>query len=376
LSLILDFRCFDANNSPTFPSPSRNRLANIPAMAFADLASTQPGIQLLQRSLSRGRLGHAYLLSGHQIEVLEEVARNLIKTLNCRNPTRREGDALPIDCCDHCPNCAKVIHGNHADVRWLRPESKSRFILTPQIRDLIEQINLKSTEGGYKSAVIVAADRMKVEGANAFLKTLEEPPERTVIILLTTEPQRVLDTIVSRCLRLSFGSGGELQLSERQLGLIESFSQMAAQGGEGLLARYRLLDTLLRVLAELKEEVTARLEAASPLRQYDDVDAKLREQWEEELKASIEAEYRGQRGELLVGLQWWLRDVWLQSVEAGQDLLALDRFAEASARVGGRIGQAAALENLQVIEQTSRLLHTNVQEALALEVGFLKLKLA
>ena len=344
-------------------------------MAFADNAATQPSIQLLQRSLNRGRLGHAYLLSGNQIEDLEEVARNLIKTLNCRDPEREDGGALPVDCCDRCANCTKVINGNHADVRWLRPESKSRFIVTSQIRDLIEQINLKSTEGGYKCAVIVAADRMKVEGANAFLKTLEEPPAKTVIILLTTEPQRVLDTIVSRCLRLSFGSGSDVQLSERQLNWIESFSQVAAQGGDGLLDRYKLLGGLLGALSEMKDEITARNEAASPLHQYDDVDAKLREQWENELKASIEAEYRGRRGELLVGLQWWLRDVWLQALNADEGLLTLNQFGAASQQVAERIGVTAALENLRVIEQTYRLLHTNVQEALAMEVGFLKLKL-
>lgn len=343
-------------------------------MAFAEHVATQPSIQLLQRSLNRGRLGHAYLLSGNQIEELEEVARNLIKTLNCHDPVREDGGALPVDCCDRCVNCTKVTNGNHADVRWLRPESKSRFIVTAQIRGLIEQINLKSTEGGYKCAVIVAADRLKVEGANAFLKTLEEPPAKTVIILLTTEPQRVLDTIISRCLRLSFGTS-DVRLNERQLSWVESFSQVAAQGGDGLLDRYKLLGGLLGALAEMKDEVTSRMEAASPLNHYEDVDAKLREQWENELKASIEAEYRGRRGELLVGLQWWLRDVWLQALNADEGLLTLNQFGAASREVAQRIGVAAALENLGVIEQTYRLLHTNVQEALAMEVGFLKLKL-
>lgn len=344
-------------------------------MAFAELAATQPSIQLLQRSLNRGRLGHAYLLSGNQLEDLEDVARTLIKTLNCENPVREDGGALPIDCCDNCANCRKVAGGNHADVRWLRPESKSRFIVTDQVRSLIGQINLKPTEAGYKCAVIVAADRLKVEAANAFLKTLEEPPPQSVIILLTTEPQRMLDTIISRCLRLTFGTAADIRFNDRQLGWIESFSSMAANGGNGLLGRYQLLGRLLAALAEMKDELTERLEAASPLQRYDDVDPKLREQWENELKASVEAEYRRCRGEMLVALQWWLRDVWLQTLNVDAELLTLDRFGEASRQVAGRIDTTAAQENLRVIEQTNRLLHTNVQEALAMEVGFLKLKL-
>lgn len=344
-------------------------------MAFADTADTQPGIQLLQRSLQRGRLGHAYLFVGNQIEELEEVARNLIKTLNCQDPVRVEGGTLPIDCCDNCLNCRKVTNGNHADVRWIRPESKSRFILTEQVRSLISQMNLKANDAEFKCAIIVAGDRMKVEASNAFLKTLEEPPDKSVIIILSTEPQRVLDTILSRCLRLTFGSLGEIRFSDRQLGWIESFSEVASQAGGGLLGRYRLLGQLLAGLAEMKEDLTSQLESASPLNQYDDVEPKLREQWENELKAAIEAEYRRHRGELLVGLEWWLRDVWLQTLQVDSQLLTLDQFAGNSRRVAERINADDAQENLRVLEQTSRLLHTNVQEALALEVGFLKLKL-
>ncbi|MFT6618256.1 MAG: DNA polymerase-3 subunit delta' [Limisphaerales bacterium] len=142
----------------------------IRAMAFAEIATTQPSIQLLQRSLKRGRLGHAYLLSGNQLVDHGEVAQNLIKTLNCKNPGREDGGALPVDGCDDCANCRKVAGGNHADVRWLRRESKSRFIVTGPVRSLICRINLKPTEGVYKCAVIVAAVWLKVAAANAFLK--------------------------------------------------------------------------------------------------------------------------------------------------------------------------------------------------------------
>lgn len=150
---------------------------------------------------------------------------------------------------------------------------------------------------------------------------------------------------------------------------------MAAQSGNGLLGRYQLLGRLLAALAEMKSELTERLEAASPLQQYEDVEPKLREQWENELKASVEAEYRRCRGEMLVSLQWWLRDVWLQTLDVDAGLLTLDRFGAAARQVAGRIDTAAAQENLRIIEQTNRLLHTNVQEALAMEVSFLKLKL-
>ena len=91
--------------------------------------------------------------------------------------------------------------------------------------------------------------------------------------------------------------------------------------------------------------------------------------------AAIEAEYRRQRAELVAGLQWWLRDVWLQTLAAPGDLLRFSQLKRPAESVAKRISPKDALENLQVLEQTQRLLYTNVQEALALEVGLLKLKL-
>jgi hypothetical protein len=104
------------------------------------------------------------------------------------------------------------------------------------------------------------------------------------------------------------------------------------------------------------------------------VEKDLREQWEDELAAAVESEYRRQRGELLGVLQWWLHDVWLRTLAAGEELLQLPESA-GTAAVARRISPGQAMDNLRMLEQTQRLLHTNVQEALALEVGLLKLNL-
>ena len=114
--------------------------------------------------------------------------------------------------------------------------------------------------------------------------------------------------------------------------------------------------------------------ARSPLEQYPDAEKDLREKWEDELKAAVESEYRRQRSDLLLLVQWWLRDVWLQSLAAGSGLMNFPNLAETQ-QVARRVAPERARQNLQVLEQTQRLLHTNVQEALALEVGLLKLQL-
>src|SRR5204863_7798063 len=141
---------------------------------------TQPqGIQLLQRSLERGRVAHAYLFSGDQLSDLDTLDRALAKTLNCLQPIKK--GSAPVDSCDQCLSCQKVEHGNHADVHWVRSESKSRVITVDQMREVMKEINLKPTEAEYKVCVIVAADRLNEEEANAFLKTLEEPPPKSIL---------------------------------------------------------------------------------------------------------------------------------------------------------------------------------------------------
>src|SRR5579862_39122 len=258
-------------------------------MAFRDFSTTQQSLQLLQRSLERGRLAHGYLFSGSDLESLEAIARTLAKTLNCEKPVCKGGQA--IDSCDHCLSCKKIEHQNHPDVHWVRPESKSRIITVAQIRELMREIQLKPNESKIKVAIVVASDRLKVEGANAFLKTLEEPPADSVIILLTTDPQRMLETIVSRSLRLSFGDGSVRPIDDAQREWLTDFSDLAGAEQKSLMSRYRLLDALLRRLAALRTTIEETLTARSPIQQYQDAEKSQMERWEEELTAAIEAEY-------------------------------------------------------------------------------------
>lgn len=362
-------------------------------MAFKHLGGQRLGVDLLQRSLQRGRLAQAYLFAGDRLEFLEMLARTLSKTLNCVKPVLR-GTAA-IDCCDACVACRKIEHGNHPDVHWVRPESKSRVITIDEMRELMREIQLKPNEAAHKIAIIVAADRLRVEAANAFLKCLEEPPVGSTLILLTAVPQRILPTILSRCLRLNFASDSAANLDTADLGWLSGFSDIAAKEQKSLLGRYRLLDFLLKKLGGLKANIEQTLTARSPLQQYKDAEKDISAKWEAELAAMIEAEYRRQRVDLLAVVQWWLRDIWLRTLEKqepaqkvtdgipgskaikhiGVDgLLSFPQMA-GTQQVAQRISPRQAKENLYIFEELQRRVNTNVQEALALEVGLLKLNL-
>jgi DNA polymerase III subunit delta' len=260
-------------------------------------------------------------------------------------------------------------------VQWARPESKLRVITIDQVRELIQTISLKPTEAEYKFAIIACADRMNVQAANAFLKTLEEPPPRSIIVLLTSSIENVLETILSRCLRLHFAGEAGARIDPAGQAWLESLAASASKPQKSLLTRYKLLGLITTRLAQMREATEKQLEANSPLSRFPDVEKETRERWEAELNAAVESEYRRQRAELLLLLQWWLRDVWLLTMDMEPDALAVPQVQDATAQVARRISSRDASENLQRLDRLQRQLTTNVQETLALEIGLLNLRL-
>ena len=330
--------------------------------------------ELLRRSLERGRLAHAYLFLGDDLGVLEDAALRLAQTLNCLQPPTLGANGVPVEPCGTCLNCRRITSRNHPDVVWVRPEMKSRIISVDQTRGVIDRMNLKTTEAAHKIAIFVAADRMNNSASNAFLKTLEEPPAGSVLILLSVEPDRLLETILSRCQRLSFASG-LVRVEASVAGWIGEFAALAQPASPGLMGRYRLLGTLLNTLSQTKEAIEEALTAQSPLTKHPDAEPSQRERWEDELTAAVEAEYRRRRADFMAGLQAWLRDVWLGTLGTEAGLAFLPQFAPATAAVARRLSPPEARRNLESWEATQRMLFTNAQEALVLEVGLLRLTL-
>ncbi len=345
----------------------------MPSVA-ADSTPARTAAELLRRSLARGRLGHAYLFSGDDLDALEAAAVDLARLLICEQPPERAENGSPLASCGICRQCRRIAARIHPDVTWVHPESKIRQITVDQTREVIRILNLRPAEAPRKVAVFVAADRLNPGAANAFLKTLEEPPAGSVILLLSTEPDRVLETMISRCLRLSFGAG-TVPMTDSVRTWVTGFAASVAETKSGLLSRYRLLGNLLQGLGEIRVALEEVLTAESPLTKYVDASGDQKEHWEKELVATIESEYRRRRGEFLSGILAWLRDVWLIADGHGTAPLFLPEAEVASRTVAGRLEPGSARRNLDAWERTHRLLYTNVQEALALEVGLLRLHL-
>jgi DNA polymerase-3 subunit delta' len=329
-------------------------------------------MELLRRSLDRGRLGHAYLFTGDSLEDLEERAVEFIQwALEKSFRSSYDSAEPPIHLNPAFDD--RVRQKQHPDISWVRPESRTRWISIDLTREIIRNLNLRPMEASIKVAVFVAADRMNDQAANAFLKTLEEPPAGCILLLLSTEPERLLETILSRCLRLNFGTGKD-PISPPVETWIRDFADQSLQAGPSLLARFKLLGSLAGVLTDLRNSIKETLTERSPLTRYPDAPTEQIKRWEEALNAAIEAEYRRRRNEFLAGLHAWLRDLWVLSLGAESVELTFRSISEVSKQIASGLEPKVAVKNLEAWEDTRRLLFTNVQESLALEVGLLRLR--
>jgi len=333
-------------------------------MSFNDLDQHRQVADQLQRSLERGRLAHAYLLVGARGSGKADVARTLAKALNCLKAEH--------DSCDACDSCRRIEGEHHPDIHWVRPESKSRRISVDQIRELEHALHLKASEARVKVGIITDAECLGEEASNAFLKTLEEPPAQTILILLTGEPQRLLPTILSRCLRISLGAVARTAspYRERVLPVLVAFAEA---GDRSLAAVYRLHAALIGLLAALREETREAVETEVNLDRYTELEPKVRERLEKELDARITGEYRGAREQVFEELYNWFGDVLLCVEQAAVELLEHPGQMPALQRAAATLSWRQAAAQLDAIEEVREAVARNVNEALALEVGLLKL---
>lgn len=329
-------------------------------MSFSDHEEHRHIAGQLQRSLERGRLAHAYLFAGARGSGTTEMARTVAKALNCLKKDN--------DCCDRCDSCRRIEEGVHPDIYWVRPESKSRRITVDQIREFERAANLKAGSARVKVGIVVDADCLGEEASNAFLKTLEEPPAQTIIILLTAQPQRLLPTILSRCLRISFGATGRTASPYRKRVL-----PLLLNEASGIKGAYHRLGELTALLQSIRAEIRQRAEVEDNLDRYDELEPKVRERLEDQQEARIEGEYRAAREQVLEEIYGWYGDLLLSVERTDKDLLEHPDQLATLQRFAGNLSYARATGNLDAVEQIRDSLLRNISEPLALEVGLLKL---
>ena len=171
-------------------------------MAFDRILGQEQPKKILKNALQNSSVAHAYLFHGQESIGKKQIAIELAKSLNCASPIK--GDA-----CDECISCQKIENRIHPDFFFIEPEKKTpaareAVIAIDAIRELQRKLAFHPYEGKVKVAIIDTVDRINLQAANSFLKTLEEPPSATILILITSNPFKLLPTLISRCQMIKF----------------------------------------------------------------------------------------------------------------------------------------------------------------------------
>ncbi|HEO72650.1 MAG TPA: DNA polymerase III subunit delta' [Candidatus Hydrogenedentes bacterium] len=286
-------------------------------------------IRLLQNMLKRDRVPNGLLFWGPCGVGKRMTAMEFAKAINC---PEREDDA-----CDGCLSCRKVSNGNHPDVKVVAPVKRARVIGVDTVETVNELASLRAFDSQWRVFILLEAERMHPAAQNVFLKTLEEPPGRSLFILVTEHPRMLLPTIRSRCQLMRFSSLRPETVAvilERDRGLDVELAQAIAALSQGQVSRaFDLVDTdkrevLLDIIRRLddgedplalaeaftkhltarRDEIEALIKAEEEDMALDELSRDDREEMREQEKARIDAEYRYESMEYLYLFETWYRD--------------------------------------------------------------------
>jgi DNA polymerase-3 subunit delta' len=300
-------------------------------------------------------MAHAYVVAGAPRTEGRELAEKTAQLIFC---TSKEPP------CGKCRGCISAQAHSHPDLFWMEPQSKSRRIVVEDVRQLLQQVSRTGFAGGWKLAVLVGADRLVREAANAFLKTLEEPPPRSLFLLLTDSPQSLLPTVLSRCQMLVLRSAaGELAEPWRS-----DVVAALADGGDGsVLAAFSRADRVTTVLKAMRAAADAEVRAqAEDESKETEVDGDV-------LDARASARYRELRAALMGFLLDWYRDVLRFSLDAETALSRTGQERAILLRSASGVDVRRALNQVGVVERMYARMERNLTEGMVLSGGFREL---
>jgi DNA polymerase III subunit delta' len=318
-------------------------------MGFGEIVGHARQLELLRAALAKGRLHHGYLFVGPAGIGKRTIAMALAQAVHC-GETHSEG-------CGRCADCVRISDGNHPDVRVVQPLEGKKEISIQQVREIERELRYRSFGGRRKITIVDPAGAMNASAQNALLKTLEEPPENSLIILIAPNMGELLPTLRSRCLRLSFAPlsrsavVGFLQTREKRDGAKADLLAAMSMGSIGMalnLDEQEVIEkrrTWSAVLGELtRGDYQGAIAAAEPL--------------------------AADREGVLEFLRWaesWYRDLLVHGVTREQEGLVnldmLSHIEQQSARSGG----VRALPVLEQIGAATAAIQRNLNRRMVLE---------
>ncbi len=322
-------------------------------LSFAGIIGQDKAKKLLHRAVAQDRLAHALLFKGAMGVGKKTFARTFAAALNCQEPENHEP-------CGQCPSCRKFRSSSHPDFIVIEPEGAA--IKISQVRELKKTLAFPPFEAKIRVALLCDIHTMRREAANSLLKTLEEPPAHTMLILTADEAGGILPTIFSRCQTVPFFPLPQTEVAKilaQEAGLkMESAATLAAMA-EGSLGRARLL--LAKDLLGLRREIVENL-----LRLEPDTPAAIQALGE---LAESAAKLKENLGELLALLTTWLHDLLLFCHGAPGSIINLDlspTFPAACRRWSG----SQLADKLRLMDTARKQLARNCNPTAVCEVLF------
>jgi DNA polymerase-3 subunit delta' len=318
-------------------------------MAF----SRTTALEYLRRACEQNRLAHAYLIAGPPGSGKESLGAELASLVN-GTPAK------------------DVFSAKAREIFIARPESKSRRISIEQIRELEHALQMRTANSRRKIGIITDADRLSEAAANAFLKTLEEPPNDSLLLLLSALPEALPETILSRCIDIPLASEGDAESNKEEEKLIKFLQQASRQTTWSIQFAYRLAQEFQQLLRNIREQVKDQTDEAlnrEQMRYKDTTDGAWLDEREEYYKALTESFYLQKRSALVETLFAWWTDVLRASNGVAHWDVPVAR--QETAALASRFSTAEILKRIRALEDLRDHFGRNINEALAIEVSFL-----
>jgi DNA polymerase-3 subunit delta' len=323
-------------------------------MSFRDVLGHEKPIEFLKRAIRQDKVSHSFLFLGNDGIGKKWVALQFAKALNCLERVSEDGDG-----CDQCLSCKKIEHRLHPDVLLLEPEGQT--LKVDQVRQMQRDLAYRPYEGRRRVCILAAADRMAPNMSNTLLKTLEEPPLHTVIVLLANNPRFILPTILSRCQMIRFHP---LPFPLVSNWLIE---QKGFNGEEACLLASLSEGSPGKAL-EIREEIERipRQELLMSLVGLKSLPFEKKESWAESLSSNRENLIL-----LLEVAKTLLRDLVMMKTLKNKSKLIHSDLAQEIESLATEWHLPSLLNRMEVLHQTTLAIRSNANMPLALEAMML-----
>lgn len=324
---------------------------------FKDIIGQEQIKSHLRNAISMGKVSHAYIINGERFSGKEFIARVFAMALQCE-----KGGEEP---CQQCHSCRQALSGNQPDIIYLTHE-KPGSIGVDDIRTQINgDIAIKPYSSPYKIYIINEAEKMTVQAQNALLKTLEEPPAYAVILLLTTNVNSLLQTILSRCVILHMKPVSDELIKNflmEQMQVPDYKADVCAAFARGNVGK-------AKHLASSEDFEKVKEEAISLLKYVHDMDVT-------EMIAAIKkiAEYKLDVGDYLDILAIWYRDVLMFKATRDANHLVFREETQNIRKIAGRTSYEGIEKIIQSLSRAKSRLDANVNFDLTMELLLLDIK--